>query len=141
MIGTLLAPIGSTPAGEVPGPGKRTVWGEGDAPARNTSEGRIDPLEADAVDNPDQGRGWQVPGTKARKKPPPTPAFRRGEPLDKDAADNPDQGQGWQVPGTKARKKPPAPPASRRGEPLDKDAADNPDQGQGWQVPDRGRHQ
>ncbi len=91
-------PVGTTPAGDVPGPGKRTVSAEGDAPARITSQGRKDPLEADAADDPDQGQGWQVPGTKARKKPQATPAPQRVEPLDESADDDPDQGQGWQVP-------------------------------------------
>ncbi len=92
-------PVGTTPAGEVPGPGKWTVPGKDDAPARITSQGRNEPLEADAADNPDQGQGWQVPGGAARKKPRATPVPERGEPLDEDAADHPDQGQGWQTPG------------------------------------------
>lgn len=142
LTGFLLAPVGTTPAGEVPGPGKQTVSGEAGPPARNTSQGRKETLDADAGDNPDQGQGWQMPGTKARKKPQATPATRPGAPLDKDAADNPDQGAGWQVPGTGGRTRPkPTPSPAPAAPPRDEDAGDNPDQGAGWQMPGRGDHQ
>ncbi|MFQ5617699.1 MAG: hypothetical protein ACE5FR_01895, partial [Rhodospirillales bacterium] len=86
------------------------------------------PVDEGAAADPDQGQGWQAPGTAVRKPPRlAKPVPRRAEPVDEDAAADPDQDQGWQIPGTAARKKPrPEKPVPRRAEPVDEDAAADP---------------